>query len=53
MNFISRFEMSPVLLIEGALDERLKREYNLLSDENVGLADIIYRAGGSVQASRS
>lgn len=46
MNFISCFETSPVLLMEGALGERLKREYNLLSDENVGLADIIYRDGG-------
>lgn len=46
MSFISCYEKSNVILMEGALGERLKREFSFAFDENVGLGDIIYRAGG-------
>jgi hypothetical protein len=46
MSFVSCFESNRVILLEGALGERLKREYNLAPDETVALADIIYRDGG-------
>lgn len=46
MSFISCYETNPVILMEGALGERLKREYNLQPDDAVALADIIYRKGG-------
>ncbi|HEX2944417.1 MAG TPA: homocysteine S-methyltransferase family protein [Clostridia bacterium] len=47
MSFVSCFESSRIILMEGALGERLKREYGLVPDETVALADIIYRSGGS------
>jgi S-methylmethionine-dependent homocysteine/selenocysteine methylase len=46
MSFVSCFESNRVILMEGALGERLKREYGLASDETVALADVIYRIGG-------
>lgn len=46
VDFVSYFEKSPFILMEGALGERLKREYDLPFDDNVALADIIYRKGG-------
>ncbi len=46
MSFDSCYEKSPVILMEGALGERLKREYNFRYDDNVALANIIYRSGG-------
>jgi len=46
MSFVSCFESSSIILMEGALGERLKREYDLAPDETVALADIIYRKGG-------
>ncbi len=46
MRFISCYEKNPVILMEGALGERLKREYGLLPDDAVAFANIIYRRGG-------
>lgn len=46
MSFVSCYEKSHFILMEGALGERLKREYNLPFDNIVALADIIYRSGG-------
>lgn len=46
VSFVSCYEKSPVILMEGALGERLKREYDLPSDDMIAFADIIYRKGG-------
>lgn len=46
MSFISCYETNPIILMEGALGERLKREYYLRLNDHVVLADIIYRKGG-------
>lgn len=46
MSFISCYENNHIVLMEGALGERLKREYNLASDKIVAFANIIYRDGG-------
>lgn len=46
MSFISCYDKNQFLLMEGALGERLKREYNLQPDCDVAFADIIYRKGG-------
>lgn len=46
MSFLSCYQEKPTVLMEGALGERLKREYKLPYDDTVGLADIIYRKGG-------
>jgi S-methylmethionine-dependent homocysteine/selenocysteine methylase len=46
MSFISCYETNPVILMEGALGERLKREYHLYPDGIVALADMIYRPKG-------
>lgn len=46
MSFVSCYEKNAVILMEGALGERLKREYGLLPDDTVAFANIIYRRGG-------
>ena len=50
MSFATCYETSDLILMEGALGERLKREYNLSYDnaltDTVALSDIIYRKGG-------
>ncbi|MDP4094675.1 MAG: homocysteine S-methyltransferase family protein [Bacillota bacterium] len=46
MSFISCYESNAIILMEGALGERLKREYNLYPDDMVAFANIIYRQGG-------
>ena len=46
MSFVSCYEKNPVILMEGALGERLKREYGLLPDDTIAFANIIYRRGG-------
>ena len=42
MDFITCFNTSSTILMEGALGERLKREYNIKFDDWVGLAGLIY-----------
>lgn len=42
MDFAKCFANSAAILMEGALGERLKREYGLLPDENVALAAHVY-----------
>lgn len=44
MDFESCYISSPYILMEGALGERLKREYNIPFDEIVALAGHIYNA---------
>lgn len=46
VSFISCYEKSPLILMEGSVGERLKREYHLPFDDIVALANIIYRKGG-------
>ncbi|MDP4272361.1 MAG: homocysteine S-methyltransferase family protein [Bacteroidota bacterium] len=46
MSFISCYKTNPFILMEGALGERLKREYDLQPDNVVAYANIIYRQGG-------
>lgn len=42
MDFESCYNNSPIVFMEGALGERLKREYNIPFDETVALAGHIY-----------
>jgi S-methylmethionine-dependent homocysteine/selenocysteine methylase len=42
MNFETCFKSSQIILMEGAVGERLKREYNIKLDENIALAGLIY-----------
>lgn len=48
MDFISCYESKPIILMEGAIGERLKREFNMQGSDLVALADIIYRPGGKI-----
>lgn len=43
LGFKSCYQNSPYMLMEGALGERLKREYNIIADEEVALAAHIYK----------
>lgn len=42
MNFEACYHSSAVMLMEGAISERLKREYSITIDENVALASLVY-----------
>lgn len=42
MNFESCFNLSSAILMEGALGERLKREYNIIFDDKVAMAGLVY-----------
>lgn len=42
MDFETRYNEAPVLLMEGSVGERLKREHNIKTDGPVGLSDLIY-----------
>ncbi|OPJ60142.1 homocysteine S-methyltransferase family protein [Clostridium chromiireducens] len=44
MNFETCFNKSSFMLMEGALGERLKREFNIMFDDNVAMAGLIYNA---------
>lgn len=44
MNFETCFNKSSTILMEGALGERLKREFNIMFDDNVAMAGLIYNA---------
>lgn len=46
MDFLNCFIQKNNILMEGALGERLKREYKLVFDENVAMAKLIYTAEG-------
>jgi S-methylmethionine-dependent homocysteine/selenocysteine methylase len=46
MDFVSCLDSSPNVLMEGALGERLKREYRLQLDEHVALAGLAYDIRG-------
>jgi S-methylmethionine-dependent homocysteine/selenocysteine methylase/ribosomal protein S18 acetylase RimI-like enzyme len=42
----TRLRTAPTVLMEGALGERLKREYRLQPDDHVGLASLVYDPRG-------
>jgi hypothetical protein len=42
MDFKTCFNTSSAILMEGALGERLKREYNIRFDDKVAMAGLIY-----------
>lgn len=42
MDFETFFNKAPVILMEGSIGERLKREYNIKIDGTLGLSDLIY-----------
>ncbi|RII33728.1 homocysteine S-methyltransferase family protein [Clostridium chromiireducens] len=44
MNFETCFNKSSTIIMEGALGERLKREFNIMFDDNVAMAGLIYNA---------
>lgn len=46
MNFIDCYRQSSTILMEGALGERLKREFGLKVDPTLALATIIYQPNG-------
>lgn len=46
MNLVECFQNHPVILMEGAMGERLKREFGQTPDEQVALAGILYQPGG-------
>ena len=46
MNFSECMERNSKVLMEGALGERLKREYGLLFDEQVAMAGLVYAKEG-------
>lgn len=46
MSFIDCMKNRNSILMEGALGERLKREYNLVLDEDVAMAGLIYSENG-------
>ncbi len=46
MGFIDCIKNNPVILMEGALGERLKREYGIIFDENVAMASLVYKGEG-------
>ena len=46
MDFEKYYARSPLLLMEGALGERLKREYALVFDEQVAMAGLVYQEEG-------
>ena len=48
VNFAQCFAEQPYLLMEGALGERLKREYGLRFDEHVAMAQLMRAAEGRV-----
>jgi len=42
MTFESCYNNAPTILMEGAVGERLKREYGLIFNEDVAMADLVY-----------
>ena len=46
MNFSECMERNSKVLMEGALGERLKREYGLYFDEHVAMASLVYSIEG-------
>ncbi len=45
-SFTECIQTSPAILMEGALGERLKREYHIVFDDHVAMAGLIYDAKG-------
>ncbi|MGN0354007.1 MAG: homocysteine S-methyltransferase family protein [Muricoprocola sp.] len=51
MNFRDRMKSDNYILMEGALGERLKREYGVKFDENIAMASLIYNKEGAAALS--
>lgn len=51
MGFRTCLELNKNILMEGALGERLKREYGLEFDENIAMANLIYTQDGAAALS--
>ena len=47
MNFRECIEKNEYILMEGALGERLKREFGLYFDEHIAMAGLIYQEEGA------
>lgn len=47
MDFEACFNTSSAILMEVALGERLKREYNIIFDDRVAMAGLIYNASSN------
>ena len=47
MNFRDCINQNQFILMEGALGERLKREYSLTFDEHIAMARLIYEEKGA------
>ena len=45
MDFQTCYNTFPAILMEGALGERLKREYSIIFDDKVAMASLIYNDG--------
>ena len=52
MDFRTCLEVNKNILMEGALGERLKREYGLKFDENIAMANLIYSQDGASALSK-
>ena len=46
MTFVECFNQHENILMEGALGERLKREYHISFDDNVAMASLVYSQAG-------
>ncbi|WP_343208755.1 homocysteine S-methyltransferase family protein [Anaerolentibacter hominis] len=46
MDFLTSFKQNRALLMEGAMRERLRREYGLKGDPEIGIAGLIYEEHG-------
>ena len=46
MDFMTCYSKTPSILMEGALGERIKREYGICIDETLGMAGLVYDHGG-------
>lgn len=52
MNFTDCMKMERPLLLEGALGERLKREYGLIFDKDLDMSPLVYSESGRAALSR-
>ncbi len=48
MDFCTSISLNPLILMEGALGERIKREFHLNVNEDVALASLVYREDGRI-----
>ena len=48
MNFAKCITSSPAILMEGALGERLKREFNINIDGTIAMAGLVFEENGRI-----